>query len=328
MIGEIAAALRDRWAELRLPGDRPTDVHVHLDSGDPRPHGFVVFRAFRSGDVRPLCEGRIPRDGLGTRDALHEHELLTSLRDESLRTAHRLFPRPLFVIDRGARVATARTAIPGEPGTTAVRGAGGGARRVDVALGWGSRWLAAFGRGTGLLEGTERALWEPFLRSVHYERQRVGPDTRGALDALAAAIEARRDGVQLCGFGHGALALAALRVAGDHVGVVDWEHGRSRQAAWADPIHFALDVALRASPSPADAARRVADADDAIGAFVRERLDDVGASPDLLPFAIPAVALAAAHRVDRNGPARPSADAWRDAARAALVAGVASAAPV
>lgn len=322
MIGAITSTLGERWDELRLPGDRPKRLLVHLDPADPREHGFVVFRVFRSGDPHPLCRGRIPRDGLGTREALHDHGLLTALHDEAARAVHRLVPRPLFAIERGARVATARTILAGEPAPAALARIPLRAERLDAALGWGARWLAAFARVTGLLEGTEGALWEPLLRSVHFERARLDADAHPAVDALAAAIGERRREVRLCGFGHGALTVTSLRVAGDRIGVVDWEHGRTRQAPWVDPVAFALDLAIRELPTPSAAVRVLRDPEHALGAFVRNAFDDTGIPEEILDLAVPAVALAAAHRIERNGPSFPPADAWREAGLAALDAAV------
>jgi len=321
LIDEIARALRERWGSLGLQGKAPKSVQVHLDSSDPRDHGFVTFRAFRSGDPAPICVGRIPRDGLGTRDALHEHDLLASLGEEAPRVAGRLVPRPLFVVERGARIATARTVMSGEPLTRALERERNPSQRTAIALRSCERWLAAFARATGLLEGTEGALWEPFLRSIHFERRAVSADDQDRLDELSAAIDQRRQRVLLCGFGHGALQIASFRIRGDRLGVTDWEHGRTRQAPWVDPIHFALDLALRADAAPADAARRLRDPHHPLGAFVRDRLEDVGVPADLLALAIPAVALAAAHRVERDGPDGRTAHIWRQTALAALVTG-------
>lgn len=316
MIDMLERAIRSRWPELGLEGPPPTSLQIHLDSGDPREHGFVHFRALRSGDTVPFCVGRIPRDGVATRVTLHEQDLLLALEREAPRATGRLFPRPLFTIEQGARVATARTVIPGSSALTRYERISDREHRISFAMTMGERWLAAFGRSTGLLEGTEAALWEPALRSLHFERRRVSSEDQKGLDSLERAIESRRAGVVLCGFGHGAFALPVLRIAGDRIGVVDWEHGRTRQAPWTDPVHFALDVALREAPTPGDAASYVLDATHPIGIFARRRLEDVGVPENVLPLAIPAVALEAAHRIERDGPTTISADAWRDAALA------------
>lgn len=320
MIESIRRTLRERWKELGLPGETPARLAIHLDSGDERAHGFVTFAALRAGDRAPLCVGRIPRDGLATRDALHEHALLESMREESPHVVRSLVPRPLFVVERGARIATARTVLPGEPGPLAARRSGRQPRRIDASLRIARRWLNAFTRTTGLLEATEGALWEPFLRSLHFERRSIAAEDHPRLDALAAAIDERRGRTALCGFGHGALTLDAFRVHGDRIGAQDWEHGRSRQAPWTDPIHFALDLALREIASPEEATAAVLDPAHPIGSFVLDCLEDAGVTADVLPLAVPAVALGAAHRTDRAGGISPSAALWRRAALAACPA--------
>lgn len=315
MIPLIRDTIRKRWTELRLPGAMPTDVSVHLDSSDPREHGFVTFRAFRPGNPDPICLGRIPRDGVGARDALQEHDLLTALQLEGPHGTGRLFPRPLFVVERGVRLATGRSPLPGRNGQDYVDALGAN-ERLPAALELGTRWLSAFGRATGFLEGSEGALWEPLLRSIHFESTRATDAQRRNLQQLTAAIDARRDGVVLCGFGHGSLTPAAFRVHGDRLGVVDWQHGRARQAPWTDPVHFALAVALRETGSPAAAARAALDPDHPVGIFLQERLEDVGVPAGPLPLAIPAVALSVAHRLERDEAADP--DAWRTLAHTAL----------
>ncbi len=317
MIPALRAAIHDRWNELGISGPAPGRAALHLDSSDPRPHGFVRFRAFRPGNPKPLLTGRIARDGVAAVGLKAEYDLLTSLHEDALSGDDRLFPRPRIVVREGSRVATL-LAEPGgaPPSPTRRAGDAGVLRALDAA----ERWHAAFLRRTGCLEGSEGAQWEPYLRAIHAEQARAESDGDGdatpALEALARDLRDRRDGVVLNGYAHGALAVDRLRVRGDRVGAVAWEHGDPRDAPWADPMHFALDLALRIAPDASRAMRLLGDPDHPLAGFVRRRCEDTGTPGFLGALALPAVAFRAVRRLDRHGalPGEPPVSRWRELA--------------
>ena len=117
-------------------------------------------------------------------------------------------------------------------------------------------WISAFWKETGLLEATEAALWEEFLRSAHFYLESFDPEPRERddVESLIGEIESRHDETALCTFGHGDLVLENLFVGSGRVGGVDWEFGRARQHPWVDPVHFAVHYTMwRASRAGDDA---------------------------------------------------------------------------
>lgn len=319
MIDAIERAALARWSGLGLPGPRPRRIAFTLDGRDAQRHGRVRFTAFRDEEIAPLFRGKIPRDGAAQRAVLAEHSLLRALAEEVPGAAGRLFPRPLFAEERAGGAATAETSTPGRP-----------PREGLEALAAGERWLAAFRTATGVLRGAGRAVLEPYVRATlaAAETSPAGA-ARRQLEAFAAELETRAGAVS-CTFGHGDLRASRLSLTPDgSVCARDWEEGRPRQPAWADPVSLALDVVLR-GPRPAlwteaevlDAFRTSFLENGPFAARLRryfhETLAGTGSAAEDLALAIPATALLAAQRAARTADGPPDPWSWRDIARAAL----------
>jgi hypothetical protein len=203
-----------------------------------------LFHAFRDHDARPLLLGKIPRDGVARRRVLHEHDYLRELEATAPRLSGVWFPRPLFVDQTGARTATAQSVLAGvRPDAGALRDASPESARgaYDRAL----QWLRRFWKETGFLEGTEAALWHRFLRSARAYLETFQPrgDERHDVEAIIWEIEARRELVALCGFGHGSFEPDNLSARG--AGAANWERAARRQLPWVDPVHFSLHASAR-----------------------------------------------------------------------------------
>lgn len=313
MIEAVERAVLAAWSRYGLSGPRPARIEFSLDGRDARRHGLVRFTALRADDGAALFRGKIPRDGAARSAVLGEHDLLRDLADELPGAAGRLFPRALFTVEDGDAVATAEAIPPGtSPGPL-------------EALGAAERWLTEFRQGTGVLRSAGAAVLEPYVRAAlaAAEAAPAGP-ARERFEQFSVSLAAH-EGVA-CTFGHGALRPERLLVDRDGtVCVEDWEDGDPRQPTWADPVHFALDLALRAlhpeawTEGDAVAAFRAAVSDDArwaprVRSFLRATLHP----GDDLALAIPACALAAAQRSARNGDGPPDPWCWRAVARESL----------
>jgi hypothetical protein len=320
VIEVLSRAVLARWEDLRLPGPRPTRLTFLLDAGDERRHGCARFRAFRDADPRPIFRGKIPRDGVARREVLAEQETLTALAEVSSAATGRLFPRPLFVQEHGAHVATGETLLAGRAPT-----------EPATVLDAGARWLASLWQATEILEGAEAAIREPYLRAALSSVERTPPGgARRLLEAFADELEGR-DGTTRCAFGHGDLRAARLRVAGDgSVGALDWEAGGRRRPPWHDAVSLGLDVALRGVRPGAWTESDAVDAFRAgflgesalarsIRAFLARTFERGGVPPEDLRLAVPATALLGARQAERTGDREVGAWGYRAIALAALV---------
>ncbi len=319
MIQAIERAALARWDSLGLPGRRPRRLSFTLDGEDARRHGRVRFTAFRDDEGAPLFQGKIPRDGAAQRDVLAEHELLRALAEEAPGMSGTLFPRPLFAEECAGAAATAETIVRGR----APRG-------PLEALAAGERWVRALRAATGVLPGAGRAVLEPYVRAALAAAE-AAPEgaARRDLEAFAAELDARDRG-PAGAIGHGDLRAAHLVLTADGpVCARDWEDGRMRQPAWADPVALALDAVLRGArpalwtESDILGAFRAGFLEDGpfaarIRSYFRETLAGTRTTADDLAMAIPATALLAAHRTARKGDGPPDPWCWRGIARAAL----------
>lgn len=307
MTQRLEALVRSQWVEAGLPGRPPARLSFHLFEGTPGAHGVVSFHVFREGDTAPVLVGKIPRDGLARRHVVAEHELLEELEEAAPRLGGVAFPRSVWLGDRWDRVATAQPAIRG--------------RRLDpdpeTVLEAARGWFARFRRVTGLIEGTEAARWEPFLRSAHFFRETFLPTgaLRFDLASLIVGIEARHERTTLCGFSHGSPRASDFVRTRAGLFLGRWEHGETRQFPWLDPLHLALDLALGGRDDPVlafeewfleDGERR-----DVTFEFLRACLEDASVPDDALPLALPATLLSIVHRQTRlDGPEAESTRRW------------------
>lgn len=319
MIQAIERAALSRWPTLGLPGRRPRRLSFTLDGEDAQRHGRVRFTAFREDETVPLFHGKIPRDGAAQRAVLAEHALLCTLTEEAPGVAGTLFPRPLFREECAGAAATAETIV-----------AGRAPRGPLETLAAGERWLTAFRAATGVLPGAGRAVLEPYLRAAlaAAEAAPEGP-ARRELEAFAGALETHGGGVASA-IGHGDLRAARLLLTRDGpVCARDWEDGRPRQPAWADPVALALDVALRGArpalwtETEVLGAFRAAFLEEGpfaarLRRYFRETLAGTRTTADDLAMAVPATALLAAQQTARKGDGPPDPWCWRGIARAAL----------
>ncbi len=164
MIETLEKTIRAKWGELGLPGKAPAKLEFFLSSGVAGKHGKVLYHVFRTGESKPIFLGKIPRDGTARQWALHEYEFLKELEEAAPRLCGRSFPRALLLTESGARIATSQTIVPGVPLDRKMADWGSGEEASRRIYGLAKNWLDEFWRETGLLEGTEGALWEPFLR--------------------------------------------------------------------------------------------------------------------------------------------------------------------
>lgn len=320
MIEILSRAVLARWEDLRLPGPRPSRLTFLLDAADERRHGCARFRAFRDGDPRPIFGGKIPRDGVARRAILAEHDTLTALVDVAPAAAGRLFPRPLFLQEHGAHVASGETILAG-------RSPEGPPTVLEAA----ARWLGALWQTTEILDGAEAAIREPYLRAALACVERTPPGgARRLLEGFADELE-QRDGTCRCAFGHGDLRAARLRVAADGaIGALDWETGGRRRPPWNDPVVLALDVAVRGVRPGAWTETDAVDAFRAgfltetplarsIRTFLATTFERGGVASEDLRLAVPATALLCARQAERTGDRDPGAWGYRAIALAALV---------
>jgi hypothetical protein len=201
-------------------------------------------------------------------------------------------------------------------------GLGGGEKACRAVADLGRAWLEEFWRETGLLEGTEGALWEPFLRSAHFFLETWEPEAplRDEIEALVREIEDRGTGSGLCGFAHGDFLATNLIVDRERVGAVDWEFGERRAFSWLDPVHFAVDLSLRhglrAGRDRQESFERGFFARgwerDLARSFLDSCFAEGGVPADTLPRALPAYLLFATHRMARFfSPHYPVTVAWK-----------------
>ena len=344
MIQRLERSIRAKWAELGLPGKAPTELEFFLSAGVQGKHGKVLYHAFRTGDPKPLFIGKIPRDGTARQWALHEHEFLRELEEAAPRLAGRAFPRALLLEETETRLATGQTLLPGVSMDHKLAALGGGEGAVRGLYDLAARWLEEFWRETGLIEGTDAALWEPYVRSAHFFRETwsPGPEIAGAIDRLLGEVESSAKGSALCGFGHGDFLATNLMVDGDHCGAVDWEFGQKRAFPWYDPIHFCIDFSLRLGMR--SGRDRVASLERGFFedgwlrslnlSFLGRCFGEGGVPADALPTALPMVVLFSAHRMARLfSPHYPITVVWktmverclRPGARESLVGGLTAA---
>jgi hypothetical protein len=246
VIDALERAVRSRWPELGLPGKAPRALSFLLFEGSPGRHGTAFVNIFRDQDPIPLLVGKIPRDGIARRRVLHEHEILRELEEAAPRLAGLHFPRPLLAERTPNRAATGQTILAGVP-IPEIEPVDGRPQAARRAYTHARNWLVELWKGTGLLGGSEAALWDDLLRAVRFCLEALHPsgDEKYELESVIWEIEARRDETSLCCYGHGALRLNNLRVRGARVGATDWEHGARRQFPWVDPVHFAIDYSAR-----------------------------------------------------------------------------------
>lgn len=328
MIDTLRLVIRRRWNELGLPGPRPPAVSFHLSGDGGGDGGRAIVRVFRPHETRPILLAKIPRDGAARTLALREHDLLRELEETAPRLAGRRFPRAVLLETHDGQVITVQTVIAGRPLHRTLRGTPGSVDTARALYGEAREWLGEFWRGTGLLEGTGAALWEPFLRAAHFHRHAHPEDAeRSEVEALLRELGALREEISLCGYGHGELSAGNLVGPVGNTGAVDWEHARKRQLPWVDPLSFALDLALRAGEANGAGRRagfeaaflRDGDLRDVTARFLDVCFTEGGVRPEILPVALPCLVLLRAQRAARlHGPDHPSAVAWREIARAAL----------
>jgi hypothetical protein len=338
MIDLLKRTIRDRWDSLGLEGDRPDRLSFHLSGDGSGKHGRAIVRVFRPGGHEPFLLAKIPRDAAARGQAAQEHDLLRALEEAAPRLAGRRFPRCLLLEVKGGRLVTVQTMIQGLPLEHRIDESAGDSDAVRLLHGEAEGWLAEFWRETGLLEGSETALWEPFLRSAHSHLQSCDDAReRVAARAVIAAIEAHRDETSLSGFGHGEFAPGNLVGRLGHSGAVDWELGRRRAMPWVDVISFAVELAARIGTARGEG--RVAGFTaafledgplrDATRSFLDTCLAEGRVPRDRLAVALPAWVLARAHRAARGrSPRHPAAREWREIARTCLLAREAVAAAV
>jgi hypothetical protein len=309
MIERIERSIRARWRELGLPGRAPARLDFFLSSGSEGRHGKVLFHVFRAGESRPLLVGKIPRDGTARQWALHEHAVLKELEGAAPRNAGRLFPRALLREETENRVATVQTILPGVPLDRRIADLRERDRPVREIHDRATSWLAELWGETGLFEGAEGVLWEPFLRSAHFFLETWEPEgaIRREIESLIREVEARATETSLYGFGHGDFRASNLIVERERIGAIDWEFGEKRQFPWLDPIHFAVDCSLRdASRRGLDRLRGFEDGffrpgrpRDRNRAFLLTCFAEGGVREDLFPLLLPAYLLFATHRMAR-----------------------------
>ena len=318
ILAEISRALRAQWPSLAADEKRPARLRYWLDSADPSPHGCLRALPFAEGGSRPIARVKVARDGTAALRLRREHEFLRDLEREAPASTGSLFPRAIALVERGSQCAAGHTRLPGA--------APDPADPPHETLAAAGRWLRAFWRATGMLPATERALWEPLLRAVRAASDDPADPAAHLFADLVEEIESR-DGVALASCGHGSFRVSRLRVDRDRIGAVEWEHGVDRQFPWIDAIELALDLArsdaLARDVAPEDGFTRLWLGDgedaDALRSFLATALEEAAASPEVLPLAVPAVALAVARRAERRAiPDDPEPHDWRALARQAL----------
>jgi hypothetical protein len=322
MIDRLQAAIRERWSDLGLPGRAPARLSFHLSGDRSGLRGRAVVRVFRPADAEPVLLAKLPR-------AVREHDLLRELQAAAPRLAGVRFPRALL-LDRGDdHVMTIQSVLAGAPMGGELTAAAGSVHAVEVALRRAREWQGVLWRATGLLQGTGEALWEPFVRAAHFWLQAFDPDDgeRARVEGLLRDIEEIRHEPALFGYGHGDLTPATLLVGGPAAAAVDWEHGRKRQLPWVDPFTFALETALLTGEAGAGGAlaglRDAFDGDGPLRAvtdrFLSECLEEGGVPAGHLHVALPALAVARAHRAARrHSPEHRVTRRWRAIAGALL----------
>lgn len=307
MTGEIERAILDQWRDLGFHGAKPERVSFLLSSGKAGKLGKVSFHAFRAGDAHPLFLGKIPRTGAARLWCDHEDRILRELAEAAPHRAGVLFPRPILRLETGNRFATGQTILPGVPMEHRVATLGGGQGATRTVYNEARGWLKEFWSETSLLEASEGALWERFLRAAHYYLETFDPDPtlRREVESLIAEMEARRSETSLCAFGHGDFLVENILVDGKRVGAVDWEFGEKRQFPWVDPVHFVVDYSLRVG-NRNEGSRMVGFErgffeDGWLRELNRRFLDEClvegGVSGELLPLILPAYLLASLHRM-------------------------------
>jgi hypothetical protein len=307
MIPRVERAILERWRELGFHGPKPARVSFFLSSGVAGKHGKVLYHAFRDGDPRPLFLGKIPRNGSARSWCLHEDHILHDLAEAAPHRAGVLFPRPLLFEQDGERIATGQTILPGVPMDRRAASLGGGQGAARTLYNEARGWLKEFWGETALLEASEGALWERFLRAAHYYLEAFDPDPgiRAEIESLIVEMESRRGKTSLCAFGHGDFLVTNIIVDGDRVGAVDWEFGEKRQFPWVDPIHFAIDYSLRLGHRR-EGSRLVGFERgffedgwlrELNRNFLGECFSEGGVSIDSLPLVLPAHLLACVHRM-------------------------------
>jgi hypothetical protein len=326
MIERVRAAVLERWQELGLPGPLPRRLSFCLTDDGRGRAGRAIVRVFRADDPEPLLVAKIPRGGMARRRAEREHQTLRELEVTAPRLAGRRFPRALLLEDDGDRLFTVQSVVHGEALGESLEGAAG-VDAVRRTFDEAKEWLGQLWRSTGLFESAEAVLWEPFLRDAHAELGNEGAgEMKREIEALVLAIEARRDASCLAAVSHGDFTAGHLLKGAGVAGAVDWEHARLRQFAWVDPIAFAMDVALRLGDGQGEepsAAFQRAFVDDGVlrklvTRFVEDCLTECGVAADVIPLAVPTLALSRARRAARLRSAfHPEARRWRDLVRSA-----------
>jgi hypothetical protein len=331
MIDRLRDLIHEHWSDLGVPGPAPARLSFHLAGDGNALRGRAIVRVFRPSDAEPVLIAKLPRDGASRRRALREHDLLRELEVTAPRLAGVRFPRALLVTRGDDRAITVQSVVPGAATAAGLAAAGGDPHAAAAALRRAREWLRILWRATGLLEGTGEALWEPFVRSAHVRMQALDPDDpeREGVERLMRGIDRIRREPALYGYGHGDLTPATLLAGGPAPAAIDWEHGRKRQLPWVDPLTFALETAVlagEASGRGALAGVRDAFAGDgplraATDLFLRECLEEGGVPEEHLRVALPALALARAHRAARlRSPEHDAARRWRAIAEALVSA--------
>jgi hypothetical protein len=167
------------------------------------------------------------------------------------------------------------------------------------------------------------------VRAAHFWLQAFDPDEeeRARVEGLLRDIDEIRHHPALFGYGHGDFSPATLLAGGPAAAAVDWEHGRKRKLPWMDPLTFALETALLTGEAGGEGA--LAGLHDAFvgdgplravtDRFLSECLEEGGVPPGHLRVALPALAIARAHRAARvHSPRHRAALRWRAVAEALL----------
>lgn len=330
MIELLQRAIRDRWSELGLGGRAPERLAFHLSGDGAGRHGRAIARVFRPSDREPILLVKIPRDGAARQLAAREHHLLRELEEVAPRLADRRFPRALMMEVCDGRLVTVQSLAKGTPRDHHLGETGGDPAVATALLAEGREWLAEFWRESELLEGSEAALWEPFLRSAHFYLQTWDPsgDERHEVERVVRGIEERSGGLALQGYGHGEFSPGNLVGPPGQAVAVDWEFGEKRQLPWVDALSFAVDVAMRMGETRERdrvagfeaAFRRPGCLCDATRRFLAACFEESGVAPELLSLALPAFALARAHRAARyRAPHHARALEWRSIARTCVL---------
>ena len=321
MIDVLEQEVRSRWDQLGLEGEVPHRMDFFLNMGVSGKHGKVIYYAFRRGDPNPLFLGKIPRDGTAREFVVHEFETLKELERIAPDAVGSMFPRALLLAESGSRLSTGQTILPGIPLDRRVAALGGELKAAPVVYREAREWLDVFWKKTGLLEASEGALWEPFLRAAlfYLDTERPEGPLRDEIEGLIRELENRRDSTALCGIGHGDFLVSNLIVGPDGMGAVDWEFGLRRQHPWVDPLHFVLDYSLRTGVRTG--ATRLAGFERGFleegilrelnREFLEAAFTEGGVPTDTLPVALPAYVLFSYQRMCRFfGRHYPASRAW------------------